>query len=113
MIVQLLQAVQRQIGGPVAGPNGTFDGRRQARVGPVARKVKIVESRARRRGACAFSSGVAAKVARRSRTICQGGRSAGKPATCATSRQIVAASSSRDCSSSRSAPLIVIESRPG
>ena len=39
-------------------------------------------------GACAFCSGVAAKVARRSRTICHGGSGAGRPATAATSFQI-------------------------
>src|SRR5262245_9427014 len=33
--------LQHQIGGAIAGPNGTFDGCRQAGVGPIARKVKI------------------------------------------------------------------------
>jgi hypothetical protein len=54
---------------------------------------------------------VAANVARRSRTICQRGISGASPVNCATSRHIVSASSSRGASMSRSAQLIVVESR--
>src|SRR6476619_392135 len=47
-------------------------------------------------GRLAFSSGVAAKVARRSRTICHGGNgSAGSFITAATSRQMHSANSAR------------------
>ena len=45
---------ERQIGCPVAGPNGTFDGRGQARVGPISRKVKIAEFRRRSGPFCVF-----------------------------------------------------------
>src|ERR1041385_18244 len=68
-------------------------------------------------GRFAFSAGVAAKVARRSRTICHGG-SAGAipvvpmPVALATSFQMVWASSSRGTFISRSAALIVTERRP-
>src|SRR6266516_4115437 len=62
-------------------------------------------------GRLAFSPGVAAKVARRSRTICHGGSALGRPATVATSCQSFCASISRGTSSKRSAALIVIDSR--
>ena len=64
-------------------------------------------------GRLASCAGVAAKVARRSRTICHGGSAAGKPVTLATSLQIVFASSSRGISISRSPALMVTDSRPG
>ena len=64
-------------------------------------------------GRMASCAGVAAKVARRSRTICQGGSAAGNPVRLATSPQIVFASSSRGVSMSRSPALMVTESRPG
>src|SRR5215467_611927 len=63
-----------------------------------------------RRASC---SGVAAKVARRSRTICHGGSSAGRRAMVRTSRQMVCASASRGVSRSRSPALMVVEMRPG
>src|SRR5579871_1328491 len=62
-------------------------------------------------GRLAFCDGVAAKVARRSRTICQGGISAGTFATLRTSCQIVLASSSFVCCINRSAPLMVADIR--
>src|SRR4051812_3018593 len=34
---------QREFGCRIAGPNGTFDGRGQARAGPIAREVKVAE----------------------------------------------------------------------
>ena len=58
-------------------------------------------------------SGVAAKVARRSRTICQGGSSSGNPVTLATSAQIVLARSSLGVSIKRSPALMVTDNRPG
>ena len=57
-------------------------------------------------GLSASCSGVAAKVARRSRTICQGGSSPGRPVAAATSLQIVRASASRGVSIRRSPALI-------
>ena len=63
-------------------------------------------------GRLAFSSGVAAKVARRSRTICHGGSSAAIPVARETSCQIVWASIARGTSIRRSALLIVTDSRP-
>src|ERR1700727_2616306 len=69
--------------------------------------------RVRESGRLASCAGVAAKVARFSLTICQGGRSTGRPVNSAASRQISAASSSRGRSMSRSALLIVTESRSG
>src|SRR5262249_25467136 len=62
-------------------------------------------------GRLAFSAGVAAKVARRSRTICHGGMALGRRATAATSCQMFLASSSRGVSSRRSAALMVTASR--
>src|ERR1700730_15114636 len=62
-------------------------------------------------GRLAFWRGVAAKVARRSRTICHDGSAVGRPVTVATSCQSFCASISRGASSKRSAALIVIESR--
>src|SRR4029078_6969297 len=56
---------------------------------------------------------VGAQVARRSRTICQGGSAAGNPVKPAPSPQIFFASSSRGASMSRSPALMVTESRPG
>src|SRR5580693_10123454 len=68
-------------------------------------------------GRLASCAGVAAKVARRSRTICQGGilpsgSVAGRPVTLATSSQMIFASSSRGVLSNRSPALMVIETRP-
>ena len=63
-------------------------------------------------GRLAFSSGVATKVARRSRTICHGGSSAAIPVARDTSCQIVWASIARGTSIRRSALLIVTDSRP-
>ena len=60
-------------------------------------------------GRLAFWAGVAAKVARRSRTICHGGMALGVPATIATSSQIFLASVSRGISSNRSAALMVTD----
>ena len=64
-------------------------------------------------GRLAFSIGVAAKVARRSRTICHGGSGAASPGHGATSRQIVCGEFfTRRRRRSRSAALMVTESRP-
>ena len=65
------------------------------------------------RGRLAFCSGVAAKVARRSRTICHGGSGASRPRDACHFAPDQSASSSRGVSSSRSAPLMVTESRSG
>ena len=81
-------------------PRGCRSG---SRLRCVAGRPVAVQSPARKRlrhsvsaaGRNAFCSGVAANVARRSRTICQGGSVSGSPATAATSLQIVCASSSR------------------
>ena len=62
-------------------------------------------------GRRAFSSGVAAKVARRSLMTRQDGSWSESPVSAATSRQIVAASSSRGASMKRLASLTVTESR--
>lgn len=64
-------------------------------------------------GRLASSSGVAAKVARVSRTICHAGIGPLAPVIVATSDQSLAASSSRGSSSNRSAALIVTDSRFG
>src|SRR5271156_4427522 len=64
-------------------------------------------------GRFASCAGVAANVARRSRTICQGGSAGGKPVARATSPQIALASSSRGESTSSSPALMVMETRPG
>src|SRR5208282_589120 len=68
-------------------------------------------------GRLASCAGVAEKVARRSRTICQGGSppgsAAGNPVIRAISSQIVLASSSRGPSMSRSPALMVTDSLPG
>ena len=66
-------------------------------------------------GRSAFCSGVASNVARRSRTICQGGngKSPCRPAALQTSRQIASASSSRGMSTRRSPLLMVTDSRCG
>ncbi len=106
-------ALSDELGGAVAGSNGTFDGGRQAGIGPIAGQEKIARSACAAPGRRASCSGVAAKVARRSRTICQGGNSGGRPVIAATSLQIVCASASRGVSISRSAALIVTESGPG
>ena len=64
-------------------------------------------------GRFASCAGEAANVARRSRTICHGGRTSGNPVMRAISLQIVFASSSRGASISRSPALMVTEMRPG
>ena len=102
-----------EIGCAIAGSDRTFDGCRQAGPGPVAGQHQIAPGGLRPRGAWRSRAGVAAKVARRSRTICHGGNGLGSPATTATSPQSVRASVSRGTSSRRSAALIVIDSRPG
>ena len=84
-----------------------------ARIGPVSRKEQIAPTR---RGARTLAVLLPASPQRspaaraRSATVA---RRPASPRACATSRQIVAASSSRGASSSRSAPLMVIESRSG
>ncbi len=97
----------------MAGPDGTFDRGGQAGVGPIAGQEQIAANWSRRpaggrparrwrrrsRGARARSARAAASAAARS--------------TLATSLQIFCASASRGVSSSRSAALIVTESRPG
>ena len=87
----------------------------------VAGKPVLVQSPASQRflhavvaaGRLAFSPGVAAKVARRSRTICHGGSVMGRPATAATSCHSFSAKISRGTSSKRSAALIVTDNRSG
>src|SRR5215813_5067824 len=87
----------------------------------VAGKPVFVQSPASRKflqavvaaGRLAFCPGVAAKVARRSRTICHGGSAVERSATAATSRHNCLASVSRGVSSRRSAALIVTDNRPG
>jgi len=56
---------------------------------------------------------VSENIHRRSRTICQGGRSPCTPEALQISRQIACASSSRGISTSRSPLLMVIDSRCG
>ena len=75
------------------------------------RPARDCASAVRAPGRFASCAGVAAKVARRSLTICQGGSSAGKPVSAATSRQIVCAQAPRAaCRSAGRAPLIVTDS---
>src|SRR5262249_7055123 len=64
-------------------------------------------------GRSAFCSGVAANVARRSRTICQGGNVCGRPDTFATSLQIAHARSARGAVKSSPPSLMVTEIRLG
>src|SRR5262245_1910484 len=64
-------------------------------------------------GRSVFCAGTAAKVARRSRTICQAGIGASLPIICATSCQVLLPRVSRSSSSRRLAALIVTESRSG
>ncbi len=82
---------------PSRAPMGIFERRRQSGGGPVCRpRTRFSHCGAARRARFAFSAGVAAKVARRSRTICHGGSAAGnsrRPGD--TSFQMVWASSSR------------------
>ena len=101
-----------ETGGAIAGADRAFDGGGQAGSvqSPASTRLRHARFGARTLGILA---GVAAKVARRSRTICQGGSAAGKPVTLATSAQMVFASSSRGVSISRSPALIVTDSRPG
>src|SRR4029453_2512673 len=87
----------------------------------VAGKPVAVQSPARNRlshfvsagGGSAFCSGVAANVARRSRTICHGGNAGGRPDTFATSPQIVCARSVRGIVKYSPPSLMVTEIRPG
>ena len=99
--------------GLIARTHGAFDRGRQAGLGPVAGEEDIRPLCARIRP---FARSAPASR-RRSRgfslTICQGGRSAASPVSAAASRQISAASSSRGRSISRSALLMVTESRSG
>ena len=104
----------RQIAAAVKpGADRALDRRRQAGVRPVAGEDQVANSASRAAGRRAASAGVAAKVARRSRTICQRGSAGARPVSVATSRQIVSASCWRGSSISRSAQLIVTESRSG
>src|SRR5215207_5283070 len=96
----------------IARTNRTFNGGRQARRGPIAGENEVVEAGLRAR---AFRRllGVAANVARRSLTICQGGRFRGSPVKVTISAQIRSANVSRGSSSRRSTPLLVTDSRSG
>src|SRR5437660_5028993 len=85
-------------------------GRPVAVQSPASTRLSNRVTAAGRRGSC---SGSAANVARRSLITCHCGIAISTPITLATSFQISAASFSRGTSSSRSAPLIVIESRSG
>ena len=108
--------VRNNFSGAIARSDRAFDGSGQPGICPIAGKNEIAPL-----GCCAGTlascAGVAAKVARRSRTICQGGslsaNSAGNPVKRATSLQIVLASSSRGESMSRSPALMVTDTRPG
>ena len=74
----------------IAGTDRAFDGSGQASVCPIAGKDEIAPLGPPRPDVCASCAGVAAKVARRSRTICQGGSDTDSPVTRATSPQIAA-----------------------
>ena len=101
-----LRSVRRR---PCRAPARTIDAAAVSRTHrPFDRSRAVRSASSRRRGrrcssACARAAawrpaiGVAAKVARFSLTICQGGRSGPRPPSAATSRQIAAARSSRGC----------------
>ena len=83
-------------------------------VGPVAGQHQIAPARSAAPGRLASCAGVAAKVARRSRTICHGGRRPAGRARRQPRCQIVCASIvARRRRSRRSAALMVTDRRPG
>ena len=112
LITSILSHAADEIGRPIAGPDRTFDGRRQSGLGPIAGEEQDCATPWRRR-ALGILAGVAAKVARRSRTICHGGNASGRPATVATSFQISSPALSRGTSSRRSPALMVTDRRSG
>ena len=104
---------QDQIGGAVARPHRSLDGRRQPRSSPVAGE-KQVFVRRDRRPAAARSAPASPRMWRGARA--RSAKAAIRPATPAalqTSRQIACASSSRGMSTSRSPLLMVTDSRCG
>ena len=103
-------------GGAVAGSDRTLNGSGEAGIVQSPARMRL-RHRVAGAGRLASCAGVAEKVARRSRTIGQGGGPPGNaavnPVIRATSFQIVLASSSRGPSMSRSPALMVTDSPAG